>query len=117
MRRNAIFKARIEIDEKDYEVKISSYTNKNIPYGLMLELNKAVQEVARTINGTNAWKRVFIHFTHYGVKYRQIEADPNQLCKGCVFHYNKDGYSCQHPHYLDGTKGDCTGRIYIKENQ
>ena len=109
--KTCIYKARVEFLD-DHKIRITSYANRRM--GMMVyELNKAVQDVRRVYNGESAWKKLFVHFEHDGVKYRQVEAD--KYCEGCVFKYNKNGYGCQHPHYLDGSKGDCTGRIYVKD--
>lgn len=42
----------------------------------------------------------------------QIESS-DKACEGCVF--RKD--TCVHPHYLDGTKGNCLGKIYVEDKK
>ena len=109
--RRAIYKAEVIIED-DGRIKVTSYANRMLG-SLLYDFNKAVQEMRQRLNGEANWKQAYIHFEHDGVKYRQINS--TEPCKGCVFLRDENGRSCQHPHYLDGTKGDCTGRIYIIE--
>ena len=109
--KKAIYKCRVEIDD-DGKVSVCSVSNIRIPYSVLMPLNEAVHEAARTINGTNSWKKRFVKFEHNEKKYVQVEAE--KFCEGCVFHYNKDGRTCQHPYFE--TKDKCTGRIYKEEN-
>lgn len=108
MKENNIYKCRITYND-DGTISVISYSNRKIPFSLLCELNNAVHEVEDTYNGKNAWKKCFIQFEHDGKTYRQIETSDN-ACEGCIF--RKD--TCVHPHYLDGTKGNCLGKIYVE---
>ena len=80
--------------------------NKNVNY-------KAMHEVVDTVNGKTSWKENYIKFTSNGKRYEQFDgSDVNIPCNDCIFR----GNPCQHPHYLDGTKGYC-GKPYreVKE--
>lgn len=107
--KKAIYKCRVEIDD-DGKVSVCSVSNIRIPYSVLMPLNEAVHEAARTINGTNSWKKMFVRFEHDGKKYVQVEAE--KFCEGCVF--NKDGRTCHHPYFE--TKDKCIDRIYKEEN-
>lgn len=104
----AIFKVQVELTENEF--RLSAFSNQRIPGDLLSKLNKAIHRVSDEVNGRLAWKKEYIKFTHDNVKYAQVDSD--DFCKGCCFYVKKDGISCQHPHYLDGTKGDCSGKIY-----
>lgn len=110
------YKAKIEITNEG--IKITSFHNRLIPFGLLRELNKAVLEVADRANGKLAWKRSYIRFTHEGKTYYQVDENGG-LCHGCCFlRKDKEEFSeCLHPHYKDGTKGDCKGLIYKEETK
>ena len=114
--KKAIYKARVEIDDNG-KVSVCSVSNIRIPYSVLMPLNEAVHEAARTINGTNSWKQTFIRFRHEGKNYVQVPKLVEGYCTGCVFHFYKDGRNCQHPHYLDGTKGNCGMNIYKEEKE
>lgn len=104
----AVFKVQIELTEDG--LRLSSFGNQKIPYDLFSKLHKAVHRVSDEVNGKLDWRKEYIKFTHEGVRYTQVDSDI--CCKGCCFYLCKNGISCHHPHYLDGTKGDCTGKIY-----
>ena len=105
------FKARLT-QEKTGEWKIISYSNRMIPVPIFYELNNAIHDVINKINGKLDWKQSYIRFTHEGKTYHQIDCT-GSACEGCCFH--EERASCTHPHYIDGTKGVCTGRIYKEE--
>lgn len=107
--RRAIYKAEVIIDD-DGRIKATSYVNRKLG-SLLFDFNKAIHETCQRLNGETDWKQSYIHFEHDGIKYKQVDAA--NCCEGCVFNQEKDGHGCQHPHYLDGTKGDCTGRAYV----
>ena len=110
--KNVNYKARLWIDENG-ELHGISFTNRQIPLGLFDMLNKAMHEVVDTFNGKNSWKENYIKFTSNGKRYEQFDGkNAKDPCIDCVF-LNK---RCQHPHYLDGTKGYC-GKPYreVKE--
>lgn len=108
MNRN-IFKCAIEY--LSGEIKITSYRNRQIPLSLLSDLNNAVHEIADKYNGKSNWKEQYIAFTHDGIRYRQVDNVETQVCPDvCCFHKN---HTCIHPHYLDGTKGNCTHKHYI----
>ena len=114
MGKRNIFKCEVSIDEKG-KIKVVSYSNRQL--GLFVNyFNNAIQDVSERINHSADWKKSYIHFSNNGVIYRQIDANKNgnTNCDGCVFYKNTN---CLHPHWKEGdwTKGDCTGKIYIKE--
>lgn len=109
--KRAIYKVEVIIGD-DGKIKVTSYSNRKLG-GLLFDFNKAVQETRQRLNGDLDWKQAYIHFEHEGVKYHQT--DSTDYCYGCVFNKKVNGVYCQHPHYLDGTKGDCRGRIYVKD--
>lgn len=103
------YKARLWVDEKG-ELHGLSFANPLIPTGLLDALNKAMCEVVDTYNWKNTWKETYIKFTDNGKRYEQFDGtDANTPCNDCVF-LGKDCH-CQHPHYLDGSKGYC-GKPY-----
>lgn len=114
MKKRNTFKCQIEYLENG-KIKVTSYANKQIPMKLFFALNNAVHHVREEYNHEADWKEYFIHFTHDNISYRQIKRQNicKPACEGCVF--LTDGNRCQHPHYLDRTKGNCNGKIYIKE--
>lgn len=116
-KKSNIFKCRIEYNE-DGTIKITSFLNQQIPYHLLLALNNSVHEVEDTINRKTDWKEQFIRFKHDGVIYEQITrpTDAKLCCDGCVF-LNEQGNGCTHPHYLNGTKGNCHNKIYVIKNE
>ena len=81
---------------------------------MLRELNNAVHDAIDNINGKTAWKNEYIKFSYEGKTYEQIDA--KYLCDGCVFKKN-DNSRCNHPYYLDGTKGKCEGKIYKECNK
>lgn len=111
------FKAQLTQKENG-EWQIISYSNRRIPFGILARLNDAVHDVIDEINGKTDWKKTYIRFTHEGKTYQQIDQTERTslVCTGCCF--MKPNSSCTHPHFKDGTKGVCTGRIYkeIKED-
>ena len=110
--KNVNYKARLWVDEKG-KLHGISFANQQIPLGLFDMLNKAMHEVVDTFNGKNSWKENYIKFTSNGKRYEQFDGkNAKDPCIDCVF-LNK---RCQHPHYLDGTKGYC-GKPYreVKE--
>lgn len=108
------FKARLTQKENG-EWEIISCSNRRIPFGILARLNDAVHDVIDEINGKTDWKKSYIRFTHEGKTYHQID-QTGRVCEGCCF--LEEGAVCTHPHYMDGTKGKCAGRIYkeIKED-
>ena len=104
-----IFKAEVVI--KNGKMKVTPYSNRKL--GMIPSFfNAAIQEVVEQINHEADWKKKYIHFCDNGIKYRQIDRpSDSSYCQGCVFCKN----GCTHPHYLDGTKGNCEEKIYIKE--
>lgn len=92
---------------------IVPFRNRQVSLGVLGRLSEAVREAILQINGDAYWKQYYIHFEHDGVRYKQVNSDNRSICMGCVFRDIDKG--CQHPHYNDGTKGSCTGRIYVKE--
>ena len=111
--KNVYYKARLWIDENG-ELHSISFTNRQIHMGLLDALNKAMHEVVDTYNGKTSWKENYIKFTDNGKRYEQFDGNDKIPCYDCVFQ-GKPGH-CQHPHYLDGTKGYC-GKPYreVKE--
>lgn len=112
--KNVNYKARLWIDENG-ELHGISFANRQIPLGLFDMLNKAMHEVVDTVNGKTSWKENYIKFTSNGKRYEQFDgSDVNIPCNDCIFRGNPG--HCQHPHYLDGTKGYC-GKPYreVKE--
>lgn len=111
MKRN-IFKAEIIIDD-DGRIKVTSYSNRQIPAAILSELNNKVHEAADNCNGDIDWIKNYVHFEHNGVSYKQIE-QKSKLCEGCCFYKdNNSGCSCSHPFFSN--KPHCTGKIYIVE--
>lgn len=110
------FKARLTQKENG-EWHIISYSNRMIPIPILQELNNAVHDVIDKINGKTAWKQSYIRFHHEGKIYQQIDQHEG-ICEGCCFSGDRI-IGCTHPHYADGTKGNCIGKIYkeIKEEQ
>ena len=111
--KNVNYKARLWIDENG-ELHGISFANRQIPLGLFDMLNKAMHEVVDTVNGKTSWKENYIKFTSNGKRYEQFDgSDVNIPCNDCIFRGKEH---CQHPHYLDGTKGYC-GKPYreVKE--
>lgn len=112
--KRVIYKIRFDIED-DGSVKMTPFVNRRVPYYLRDEMDWAARELQNRLNGKSDWKKSYIFFEHDGVKYRQVDADPDKLpCEGCVFNDDKDGHSCQHPYYFS-SKGRCTGKIYKKE--
>ena len=112
--KNVNYKVRLWVDENG-ELHGISFTNNKIPLGLFDMLNKAMHEVVDTVNGKTSWKENYIKFTDNGKRYEQFDGnDVNIPCNDCIFRGNPG--HCQHPHYLDGTKGYC-GKPYreVKE--
>lgn len=109
--RKGIYKAKVELDDNG-KLKITSYVNRRIPAVFRWDINNAMQEIAKRFNGELDWQEKFIRFTHDGVTYEQVPSD--KYCEGCVFCEHKNGINCQHPHYLDGSKGICEKKIYVK---
>ena len=110
--KNVNYKARLWIDEEG-KLHGVSFGNKQIPMGLFKELNNAIHNVVDTFK--TSWKENYIKFNYNGKRYEQFDGkDDNMPCKDCVF----GGYHtpCQHPHYLDGTKGYC-GKPYREINE
>lgn len=103
------YKAELTLTDEGW--KIISYSNRLIPLNVLRELNNAVHDAIDKINGKTAWKNEYIKFTHEGKSYEQI--DEIHLCDGCIF--RKDNL-CIHPHYSDGTKGNCNNKIYKECN-
>lgn len=110
--KNNIYKCKITYND-DNTISIISFVNQQIPFALFDELNKAVHNVRETYNGENSWKDFYIHFEHEGHSYKQINSPIVNCCKNCVFE-NKNSLRCEHPHYMDGTKGVCNNKIYIE---
>lgn len=108
------YKARL-IQKENGDWQIISYVNRRIPGTILMGLNDAVHEVIDRVNGKLDWKQYYIRFTHNGKIYQQVDGKGNH-CEGCCF-LGKDlkNVGCTHPHYLDGTKGKCLGRIYKEE--
>ena len=111
--KRAIYKARVDILD-DGKVKVISYCNRLIPPAIFKELNESIHAARERINNEAPWKQTFIRFDHEGHTYYQIN-NTGIGCVGCVFHRNEGGIGCQHPHYLEGTKGNCIGKIYKEE--
>ena len=112
MKRN-IYKCEV-IQNDDGTIKVTSYANRQIHYGVLAELNKAVHEAADKLNGKAPWRKKYIRFEHDGKTYQQTErkGKSNMCCEGCCFHKGKD---CKHPYYGEGTdysKGSCDNMIY-----
>ena len=107
--KNVHYKACIWVDEKG-ELHGQSFDNQQIPVGLFKALNDAIHDVIDGFNGKTNWKETYIKFTDNGKRYEQFDGkDANIPCNDCVF-LGKDCH-CQHPHYLDGSKGYC-GKPY-----
>lgn len=107
------FKCRIEEGENG-KVSITSYSNRKIAANLFNKLNKAVHQVREDYNDEANWKKYYIKFEHDGFIYEQIES--TDICNGCTFRsFINNKIGCSHPHYK--TKGECTGRIYIKKSR
>lgn len=100
------FKCRIEYDYRG-DIKITSYSNQQIPGHLFNLLNTAVHQMREKYNHEAEWKKYYIRFYHDGHIYEQDDAVDH--CKGCAF---SSIVRCKHPYYLSGTKGDCTDKIY-----
>lgn len=101
------YKARIDGGDGNPYRGIS-FSNRQLPMGLLDLLNEKMHEAIDKFNGKLEWKRTLVQFEHDGVKYEQYVLDGcKQPCLGCCFSQKKDGIGCQHPHYLDGTKGTC----------
>ena len=117
--KNNIYKARIVMDEKG--IHITSFANRQIPYGLFEMLNKAVHHVADIANGTAPWKKYYIHFEYDGKRFRQYDCPKDkQPCNYCCFNgKDKNGSpACYHPYGFrlgDGTKGNCEGKAYKED--
>ena len=107
--KNVNYKVRLWIDENG-ELHGLSFANRQIPMGLFKALNDAMHEVVDAFNGKTSWKENYIKFTDNGKRYEQFDGnDVNIPCNDCIFRGNPG--HCQHPHYLDGTKGYC-GKPY-----
>ena len=103
--KNVNYKARLWMDETG-ELYGISFSNRQIPMWLFGALNDAMHEVVDRFNGKTSWQENYIKFNHNGKRYEQFDGkDDNMPCKDCVF----GGYHtpCQHPHYLDVSKGYC----------
>ena len=101
------YKARIEGGDGNPYRGIS-FSNRQLPMGLLDLLNEKMHEAIDKFNGKLEWRRTLVQFEHDGVKYEQYVLDGcKQPCLGCCFSQKKDGIGCQHPHYLDGSKGTC----------
>lgn len=111
--KNVNYKVCLWMDEKG-ELHGISFGNRQIPMGLFCALNDAMHEVVDRFNGKTAWKENYIKFTENGKRYEQFDGDADTTCKDCVFWARH--IHCQHPHYLDGSKGYC-GKPYreVKE--
>lgn len=110
------YKARL-IKKENGDWQINSYVNKQIPSTILMELNNAVHEVIERVNGKIDWKQYYIRFSHNGKTYYQVDRKGSN-CEGCCFLRNDlNNVCCTHPHYLDGTKGKCLGRIYKEETK
>ena len=110
--KNVNYKARLWVDEKG-ELHGLSFANQQIPFRLLDALNNAMHEVVDSFNGKTYWQEKYIKFTHNGKRYEQFDGeDTNTPCKDCVFR----GIHCQHPHYLDDSKGYC-GKPYREVKQ
>lgn len=112
MKKRNTFKCQIEYNENG-NVKVTSYRNKQIHPHLFKLLNESVHEAREKFNNEAEWKEYFIHFTHDNVSYKQVKRNGIMPCEGCIFLKGECG--CQHPHYLDGAKGNCNNKIYVKE--
>ena len=108
---NKIFKMQVTSDCDSGKIRVTPYSNREL--GILPTLfNNAIQEVVEQINNEACWKKKYIHFSDNGIKYRQIDKPfDSKLCQNCVFWKN----GCIHPHFMDGTKGVCEDKIYIKE--
>ena len=114
MRKDRIYKARIEFGD-DGRIKVTSYANRLLHFGLLAALNKAVHEVADVWNNIAPWRRRYVRFEHEGQTYMQTDRISDRACVGCCFLHGPAG--CCHPHYglnSDWTKGDCEDKIYKK---
>ena len=123
-----IIKFRLE-QQDDGQLKITPFSNKQVPFAILSEINKVVQDKIAELNGAIPSKNKYVHFEHNGKAYRQVDKEPNtQICEGCVFLSRqyvgidpvtkklKLGISnCMHPHLK--TKGDCEGKIYVIETK
>lgn len=93
-----------------------SYSNQQIPLGLMKILNDKMHEAIDEYNGDLEWRTDFYSFVQDGVRYRQyVPENQKQPCEGCCFRFDRNGVGCQHPHYLDGLKGVCNMPYKIVE--
>lgn len=105
-----IYKCEVILND-DGSIKVTSYANRLLNYGLLAKLNKAVHEVADEWNGKAPWRKKYIRFEHDGKTYQQTEGS-GKCCDGCCFK-KKEG--CKHPYYGHGTdysKGSCDNMIY-----
>lgn len=105
-----IFKAQL-IQRDNGEWQIISYANRLIPVSIHRELNNAIHDVIDKVNGKTDWKQSYIRFTHNGKTYHQVDSK-GSICEGCCF---SRIIGCSHPHFADGTKGSCEGRIYKED--
>ena len=105
--KNVYYSAHLWVDE-DGELHCMSFENQRIPILLFDALNYAVHEVMDRFRGKTSWKEEYIKFSDNGKRYEQFDGkDANMPCNDCVFL----GKHCQHPHFLDGTRGYC-GKPY-----
>jgi hypothetical protein len=114
--KRAIYKVRVEIPN-DGKVRVTSYTNRLIPFDVFRALNEAVHEAREKLNNEAPWKKSYIRFEHEGKVYEQVDQETGKICDGCVFCKTFEGrvLGCQHPYYLDGTKGRCDGKIFVEQ--
>lgn len=106
-----IYKCEV-IQNDDGAIKVTSYANRLLHFGVLHKLNKAVHEAADEWNGKAPWRKKYIRFEHDGKTYQQTEQKGKMCCEGCCFHKGRD---CKHPYYGEGTdysKGSCDGMIY-----
>lgn len=106
-----IYKCEV-IQNDDGSIKVTSYSNRLLGYGVLAALNKAVHEAADELNGKAPWRKKYIRFEHDGKIYQQTERKGKMCCDGCCFK-NQEG--CKHPYYGEGTdysKGSCDNLIY-----
>ena len=106
--RRGIFKARVELLD-DGKFKITPYLNRRVPF--CREFCDLMKEAEQKKNGLHDWYQTYKRFTHEGVTYEQTDGVP---CIDCVFHGLDPHHhtTCQHPHYWDGTRGICDGKIW-----
>lgn len=110
-------KLKFELTFENGEYKATPYKNRLIPYSVLIAINNAVQDTLERINGKADWKKHYIRFSENGKTYYQVDNNES-LCKECCFEgKTTEGYyeGCQHPHYSDGTKGICEGKIYKED--